>query len=548
MKTSLIFLSFIASTSFLIGQTTDFATRSVSIFKDGSSFVVKSGAVKVDKRTFSLRSDNVPQATFGTLWLSSPTNELKTITAFMDTIKKEVEINNYNLTALLKENKGKSVILYDDKSSYEGVIVGFLDGTAVKAEEEGFVASASDGWVQLQTPQGKWLTLRKDKLLRADFLEKPNALTRTQKTQKPVETLNVEFTTDKATQPLDMMYLQKGIYWTPFYLLELTGEKKGKLTLRTDVVNEVEDIQNANVNFVVGVPNFKDTDALSALVNFGNRGILNEQGWTNGIYSNDNKPKVMAIPQHYQSMSNGSHSYDASSTSTDEESTFTSEVEGNSVEDLFFYTLPNVNLKKHARGQFQLFSYETEIEHVYECNLQANENKSYGTDYSFTPTTQNPVYHSIKIKNLSTNPWTTAAIMVVSKTQDRTDPICQDMMTYTPVKGTNYIKITSSPDIRVKDGEKEASRSGEIRVAGKKYAVINVEGQIVVNNYKNTEVKLNLRRNILGDLQQSDVNWLKETKVNSSANKLNQVCWEISLKGGEEKTIKYSYKTYLRIN
>ena len=42
--------------------------------------------------------------------------------------------------------------------------------------------------------------------------------------------------------------------------------------------------------------------------------------------------------------------------------------------------------------------------------------------------------------------------------------------------------------------------------------------------------------------------WQKETKVNSGANKLNQVCWEIPLKAGEEKTIKYSYKTYMRIN
>ena len=82
------------------------------------------------------------------------------------------------------------------------------------------------------------------------------------------------------------MYLSRNLNWTPTYLIELVDEEKARLTLRAEVINNTEDIENTNVNFVVGVPNFKDANQYSSLVDLAlnelsSRGLIQPQAFSN---------------------------------------------------------------------------------------------------------------------------------------------------------------------------------------------------------------------------------------------------------------------------
>ena len=150
-------------------------------------------------------------------------------------------------------------------------------------------------------------------------------------------------------------------------------------------------------------------------------------------------------------------------------------------------------------------------------------------------------------------PWTTGAVMIVSDKSGMTRPISQDMLNYTPVKGHSYIKLTESPDIKVKQAEKEVKRDERAKKIPNSnptayYDLVTVEGKIEVKSYKNKKVNINVKRTISGELAKSSVKWLKAEQVNYSGaiNKNTDVCWETEIEGGGKTLdIIYRYKVYV---
>ncbi|HEV2395326.1 MAG TPA: hypothetical protein VGS27_00105, partial [Candidatus Sulfotelmatobacter sp.] len=65
-------------------------------------------------------------------------------------------------------------------------------------------------------------------------------------------------------EKLTMGYLEHGIGWTPSYLLSLDDDKNARITMQAVVTNDAEDIDNAELFFVVGVPNVPGSSPGSA--------------------------------------------------------------------------------------------------------------------------------------------------------------------------------------------------------------------------------------------------------------------------------------------
>ena len=53
----------------------DFKTSSISIFKNGTAFFIKSGKVKTEDSAYRM-TENIPPALFGTYWINSSAGEL----------------------------------------------------------------------------------------------------------------------------------------------------------------------------------------------------------------------------------------------------------------------------------------------------------------------------------------------------------------------------------------------------------------------------------------------------------------------------------------
>jgi hypothetical protein len=509
--------------------------KSISIFKNGSAFFIKEGKVKTKNGSY-IMTENLPRALFGTFWIHSPSNELKQVTSYTDLVTTTSEDIARSFIDLVQANKGKKMKIHIGKDEiYEGIPEEVVMKD-VKGEEKRFV---NQSIIVFKTATD-WLSFSPAEIRRIQFLEKPNQLLE-KETVTNKHVLSVDFTTKKSEQNLEMMYLENGINWTPTYLIEMTSDTKAKLSLRAEVTNNAEDIDNTDVNFVVGIPNFRYANKLSSLVDF-----------LGMVYPNKNQYALNNVSSNLLQTSDYGID-DASMTAPG--TPMGGGVVGDADEDLYFYNVKNITLKNGGRGQYPIFSKEIDIAHIYECNMAQNSATTgfYQKDFLFTPDNKNPVFHSIKVNNNLEFPWTTGSAMVMSSKSGEKRPISQDMLNYTPMKGHSYVKLTEAPDIKVKHAEKEVSREQKVRKVNANngryyYDLVTVEGKIKVRSFKDKKVDLNLKRIIYGELIESEVKWLKAERVNRSAdiNKITDVCWETSLDPEEELEITYSYQVYVQ--
>jgi hypothetical protein len=533
IKTILLSFALFAIFSFTTSAQDGLSIESVSIFKNKTAFFVKNGTVNTKKGSWLILGDTIPAALNGTFWLNSPDNDFKLVKAYQKTIKTKEQAVVDNFASMLALNNGKKVTLYFKDTSYTGTIL-FMQ---VNPKKKPDVPNLRAPLFALKTKEGKTIVFTQNSingLVRLEFANDPEFIyDYTQSKELPA--LQIDFKSDKTKQSLDMMYLSNGLAWKPDYKIELIEENKAKLSLRSTVLNEAEDIKTKKLNLVAGVPNFKYATGLSELINFLNL----RPGSGSNTFQN------FAVTQNtFQNRS--VYSVSPTITTTTAAPTFS---EAAAMEDLYFYTLTDVVLKKGERAFFDIFTIEVPVEHIYEVILSDN-NTSYALEYSFIKK-DNPVIHTIKLTNNSTFTWTAGTALVIKNDKNQNAPISQDKLGYTSQKDDISVKLTEAPDVSVHFLEKEITRSANKKTLKKgDYSYYNdlvvVEAKVTIHNYKNKAIRLDLKRAIIGDLEKCDVEWQKAPKVQFgyTLNKKTDVCWEMKLKAGEKKVIKYSYSFY----
>ena len=188
-------------------------TRSLSIFKDGSSFVQKSGKVSTTNGKYILSNDQLPNALNGTFWVSSPNNRIASVVSFVDTATMQRLGEAQTQGDLLLANKGKMVkIFLSETVQYTGEIV------AISTTDNGFGTPKVPILLQLKDEKGKYQIINVAQILRVEFDVAPLFASQ-QVIQKLRSNLNIRFNDAKSEEMLNMHYLQYGISWTPFYKL-----------------------------------------------------------------------------------------------------------------------------------------------------------------------------------------------------------------------------------------------------------------------------------------------------------------------------------------
>ena len=79
--------------------------------------------------------------------------------------------------------------------------------------------------------------------------------------------LKVDGAKDGEKLNLGIAALERGLRWIPAYRVEVKGEpiKEAKLELEAMLVNDLTDLKNSDVYFVVGVPSFMFQNEISPL-------------------------------------------------------------------------------------------------------------------------------------------------------------------------------------------------------------------------------------------------------------------------------------------
>ncbi|AFM04029.1 hypothetical protein Fleli_1611 [Bernardetia litoralis DSM 6794] len=535
-----LFLFFISFSFMTVFSQTNKNEQRVAIFKNGAGFFFNPMTLTAEKEgeqkgKFIIKS--LPEALFGTFWFytnGKPINSLKSYESEEKTDSKKAGSLNEMLYANIEKNVEITLKYSTEKDSE---VIGKIQDVNLKSE-----------MLFLETTQPKvgFMVISMNEIKTLSFSQKPNTNYSPLKNQRIIE---VEI--DKATsqENVEMAYLQRGIGWLPSYLINLKDDKKAQIVLRAEVVNDAEDIKNATLSLVVGVPNFKYDKFVSPFVsNQTLESFLNQLN--NSSRSNYGGQKIamsnMIITQSANYQNDEIDVYGGGGN--------TDEIETQSQEDLFFYTKNGVSLPKGGRALYSLFNEEVDYKHIYEVELA--QNNGYNVVYKQDNEQRNDVYHSLELKNSTNFPWTTGTAMVTQPRKNKegsvnttNDPqvLSQDMIKYTAKTSKSILRLTVAPDIMVKDNEQETERETNIKQKKLVYDLVTATATIEVKNYKDKEVNLKVSRTITGEMLKTDSNWETKKRLNYYAiNPINDVIWEVKLGKGESKTITYSYQFYVR--
>lgn len=330
--------------------------------------------------------------------------------------------------------------------------------------------------------------------------------------------------------------LERGASWAPSYSVDISDPKILKLVAKATIIDDTLDLNRIEVRLVTGFPNIplirwmdpftsgqSLLDFTNSLMGMGTPADMRRAGGFGGGLGGQLSQNRLA-----------ERDFDAAFQ--------TSTLPGLTAEDLFFYRQPNVSLKPGDRGYYVLFSAQSEYRHVYEWDIpdQIRETQYVGR----TPEEPNDVWHSLKFKNTSKQPFTTAGAIVMKDGEI----LGQDIMSYTSAEAEATVRITKALDVRADDAEEEISREREfLKIRSGNYDLVTLKGTLEITNRKSETVTLEITKDLTGELKSADDN----PKVTSIAKGLRAVNprqrlqWKIEVKPGEKKTIGYTYTVFI---
>lgn len=515
----------------------------ISAFKNGLSFVIRQGDVHLVNGTGTISP--IPAATLGSLWLApnDTGTSLDEVIASRTRYTRGREITS--ISELLLANTGKTLTVVDaTQHEYTGEVVGVrqsdpLGDTPVPMPQTDFAPRPASEMLLLRV-SGKLVALHlhaidhvvlpSDPVLQASSYEERKSLR-----------FRVKGASNHAN--LTMGYLERGFGWTPSYLVSLTDDHTAQITMQAVIVNDAEDVRDADLFFVVGVPNFQYAGTPSPMAL--------QQSLLEFMQSAGSSPRAKDWSSNaVRAQKAAAYEMDAASPSL---TAMVEDLQGSPEEDLFLYTRKGVTLNKGDRGMYNVFSAQVAYEHIYEWevqdrprvdaygNVQNNNYQAEGDDG-----TQNNIWHSIRLKNATNYPWTSAPATVISSMR----PLAQDTLPYSPKGASSNLRLTISTDVRASTKEVEVERVRDIQHRrGYNFDQVTVEGTLKIKNYKSKEIRVGIAKNTRGEvLSQTDLG--KSEKLGEAIavdNPLSRMTWEVSLKPGQARTITYRYKVWVRV-
>jgi hypothetical protein len=513
--------------------------KTVALFKNGLGFVIREGETQLSNGWAV--TNLVPEAALGTLWFGALDKDSRLEEVVGQKEEKGELTEAISPDEVLRANIGKRVVLYFDDKSLEGRIKSVPDNRIPKVEE-------SDPYGGGYAPPLEYGTLVIIETAKGDIAVNKNAVTRIEfpegmadKFAKTAEARKMKFkvTALKNRCRIGISYLEKGITWTPGYQVVIEDGGKARITMQATVVNDVEDLHDADLFFVVGYPNFIYADVLSPMAMRQSLTQFIASLTGGGTASYGAMANVMA-----QSYTRGADETGAGL--TDYNYSAVKGLEGEYEEDLFLYSKQGVTLSRGERASYLVFSDRVNYQHVYEWivpDLASIDQSGYNQNEG--DKTREQVWHSLRLENSTSYPWTTAPALAISDGK----PMAQDLISYTPKGSKVNLKLTIASDVKTDRQEYEVERQRDITLYDYSYDLVTVKGELYVKNNKAKEITLDIRKTLTGEVIDAShdgrVQKIAEGINLKRVNPNSVITWEIPVKGGAEARLVYKYKVYV---
>lgn len=517
---------------------------SVSLFKNGLGFVTREAVLPKGQGPWVI--EGLPAPVNGTFW-AYPVDRrvtVKDMVAFSrDTVEK---VEAISVAELLAANVGQTVDLrMGEKETMRGKIL-------VVPPERVFEPTASDprsamnyypagpqvepaSLVLVQTGDG---TTAVSKGAVTQITNPTGALKGTFERKRRGAALRLRASGSDGADRIVVQYLARGLTWAPSCAIDITDPQKARLTAKATIIDEIEDLDETPVSFVTGYPNLQFADVADPMAMAGNlasyinmlmnpaatdfrvgRGVITQNATIDAVSSvNPLFPDYSTTPQA-----------------------------GQAREELFFYEPRGVTLKKGERGYYPLFTVDVPYEHVYEWKIgdTIDQQDRYQSRPPDAPERTEDVWHSVRLTNAGTVPWTTAPAMTMQDGQI----LGQDTLHYTSVGGKTNVRITKAVDLKAEQSESEVDRKRSAATFyGNIYDLVEVRGTLRAANYKDKSLTLTIGKDVSGEVIES----APTARVEQTARGLRKVnpksvlSWELPIGPRGKIEITYSYRVYVR--
>jgi hypothetical protein len=535
-----------------------FETDRVVVFKDGYGLFVKhaTGVVGADGLLYT---DAVPPAAvLGTFWATADGHDILSLKAeWVERKSSRDEVTDcLTVLDLLRANQGRALSL---EMTYGQTITGKLvDVLEIPPAPDGSAAGGGQLAV-MATPTGTMvLPLGLVRSITGDEVE--TRMTRT--TAAATRTKRLWFDlgpeAEGSAVTLRMFYFTSGIRWIPTY--RLGGELKydGHLALQGEILNEVEDIDGAVLDLVVGVPNFRFKGTISPL--------SLERVMVNALAHA--APGLMAQQMRNASFSQRESEWRGHAAPAPPAgggvADLAPELSAAGEQDLFVYTVESLTLAKGARAAVALWESSVPLRHLYTMEVEVARGSQSGGGFGASSgasdqghpsplrLARNEVWHQLELPNRSEVPWTTGAVMLLRAVL----PLGQELLTYTPRGGRVLVPVTVAVDVRGTHEEQEIDREpNALRWSGRDWARIRKRGTVTVTNYRDEPADMLISVSTGGKAESASgdatikISAARAEDFNgghAAINNHSEIAWTLTLDPGETRGVSYVVSYYVR--
>jgi hypothetical protein len=449
--------------------------REVTVFKDGHAYLIREQPLPADG-SGQIVLEDLPVPVLGTFWPFA-TGGARLVSAKAGTETVTEAKPAVDLRQIARANVGKDIVVVDQNQVR---IEGKLLAVPVRIGE---TATGGD-LLLLATAAGTRalpFALVRDLEVKGEFTAE---LPVEQQRQRLV--LSIEGGGPEAK--VGVMYVQRGLRWIPAYRLDIDGHGKASVQMEATLVNDLVDLDRATVNLVIGVPKF----AFAEL-----RDPISLQQEVAEVVAN-----AYGNPQLSNFLSNSLRTQSAGYAAGGRVQEPTPVVAGGEAnEDLFVFTLRDVTLKQGERLVLPVRTFDLAYRDVYTLtvpfappmelrqNLQGNQVVDLARELAAPK-----AMHVLRLTNTGREPLTTAPALVLAGGR----VLAQARLRYTPAGVETDLEINVAVDIGVTTQETETGRQDNVQNADGTYGRIGLAGVIELRNEKQGAVELEVRRRVLG--------------------------------------------------
>lgn len=535
-------------------QTVNLKPSYMAMFKNGLGLVTSRAELPKSSGLFQVTP--LPDSTLGSFWVSWP--EDITLSQIKATQVQEIsQVVAVNIPEILQGNIGKTLWMQiydptiagpDERQDHRLILAKIVDVPTRRFDypfipfEGRFIPPPQPpqiGQIVVLEFQGQQMVVPIDwiKSVRSGVdTDKPNLMA-PQTGIQPVVQFIAEGTAATPV-PVDFTFMSKGVSWSPSYIVDISNEKNAKISAKAVIVNDLLPLEDTRVELIAGYPHIQFSETPDAFTLTPLQQILEQLGRSVERVRADVTSNRMVTRQMFAGAAVMEADMAPNMPSTP--------VQGETTEDLFFYQIDKVTLKKGERGYYPLFSAEVPYEHLYTWEIpDAVANNEYYQ--GIPPEVPQDVWHTLKLTNNTETPWTTAPATTAKENR----VLGQDTIKYTPPGAQTDLKITKAASLQAEHNEFETNRQRAADIAYNiNYDLVTVRGELALTNYSDKAVKVEIAKTITGEVQQAagDPKIQQLARGLRMVNPRSKMVWTLDVQPGKDNALRleYVYQVFVR--